>query len=149
MGMSDYVRGLREKIGTDFLLVPTVTAVVRDAEGRILLVQSVEGRWQLPGGAIDPDETPEDALRRECREEANADVRPARLLAVLGGPQHRHVYANGDEIGFVISVYEAELVGGDLRPDGEEIGRLGWFAPEELAGLEMSGSTRAELSAIL
>lgn len=149
MGMSDYVRGLREKIGNDFLLVPTVTAIVRDQEGRILLVQGVEGRWQLPGGAIDPDESPEEALGRECLEEANAIVRPTRLLAVLGGPQHRHTYANGDEIGFVISLYEAELVGGELRPDEDEIQALGWFAPDEIAGLEMSGSTRAELAAVL
>ena len=145
MGMSDYVRGLREKIGHDFLLMPSVAAILRDREGRILLVQSVEGRWQLPGGAVDPDETPEDALRRECLEEANAVVRPARLLATVGGPQHRHTYANGDEIGFVISLYEAELLGGELRPDHDEIQALRWFAPEELDGLEMTEATRATL----
>jgi 8-oxo-dGTP pyrophosphatase MutT (NUDIX family) len=149
MGMSDYVRGLREKIGHDYLLMPSVAAILRDDDGRILLVQSVEGRWQLPGGAIDPDETPEDALRRECLEEANADVRPTRLLAAVGGPQHRHRYANGDEIGFVISLYEVELVGGELRPDHDEIQGLGWFAEAELDGLETTEATRATLRAAL
>ena len=95
MGMSDYVRGLRDRIGNDFLLMPTVAAIVRNESGRILLVQGVEGPWQLPGGAVDPDEHPEEALQRECREEANAIVRPIRLLAAVGGPQHRHTYANG------------------------------------------------------
>jgi 8-oxo-dGTP pyrophosphatase MutT (NUDIX family) len=145
MGMSDYVRALREKIGHDFLLMPSVAAIVRDEEGRILLVQGMEGRWQLLGGAVDPDETPEEALRRECREEANADVRPTRLLAAVGGPHHRHTYANGDEIGFVISLYEAELVGGELRPDRDETQAVGWFAPAQLAGLEMSEPTRETL----
>lgn len=149
MGMSDYVRGLREKIGHAFLLMPSVAAIVRDEEGRILLVQSVEGRWQLLGGAVDPGETPEDALRRECLEEANAVVRPTRLLAAVGGPQHRHTYANGDEIGFVISVYEAELLGGELRPDHEETQAVAWFALEELDELEMSDPTRATLRAVL
>lgn len=149
MGMSAYVRGLREKVGHSLLLMPSVAAILRDAEGRILLVQGMEGRWQLPGGAVDPDETPEDALRRECLEEANAVVEPTRLLAAVGGPHHRHTYANGDEIGFVISVFEATLVGGELRPDHDETQALGWFAPTELDGLELSDPTRATLRAAL
>jgi 8-oxo-dGTP pyrophosphatase MutT (NUDIX family) len=149
MGMSDYVRGLRERIGHDYLLMPSVAAIVRDAEGRILLVQSVEGRWQLPGGAVDPDEHPEEALRRECLEEANADVQPIRLLAAVGGPRHRHTYPNGDEVGFVVSAYEAELLGGDLRPDHEETQNVGWFRREDLGSLELSGVTRATLGAAL
>ena len=148
MGMSDYVRALRERIGHDFLLMPTVAAVVRDGQRRILLVQGVEGRWQLPGGAVDPDERPEEALRRECLEEANAIIRPIRLLAAVGGPQHRHTYANGDEVGFVISVYEAELLGGELRPDHDETQAVGWFAPDEIADLQMSDATRATLATL-
>jgi 8-oxo-dGTP pyrophosphatase MutT (NUDIX family) len=74
--MSDYVRALREKIGNDFLLMPSVAALIRDDGGRILFVQHVEGRWQLPGGAIDPGERPAQAMQRECREEAGIEVEP-------------------------------------------------------------------------
>lgn len=147
--MSDYVRGLREKIGHDFLLMPAVAGLIRDDEGRVLLVRHVEGRWQLPGGAVDPGETPEDALRRECLEEANAVVEPTRLLAAVGGPQHRHTYENGDEIGFVVSVFQADIVGGELRPDHEETQAVGWFAPAELDELEMAGPTRSTLQVAL
>ena len=149
MGMSDYVRGLRERIGHEYLLMPSAAAIVRDGEGRILLVQSLEGHWQLPGGAVDPDEHPEEALRRECLEEANAAVRPTRLLAAVGGPGHRYTYANGDEVGFVVSVYEAELLGGELRPDHDETQDVGWFAAEELDQLELSPVTRATLAEVL
>jgi 8-oxo-dGTP pyrophosphatase MutT (NUDIX family) len=148
MGMSDYMRRLREKVGHEFVLIPSVAAILRDSGGRILLVQGMEGCWQLPGGAIDPDETPEDALRRECLEEANAVVRPTRLLAAVGGPEHRLTYANGDEIGFVISVYEAELVEGELRPDNDETRAVRWFEPGELPGLPMSDPTRATLATL-
>jgi ADP-ribose pyrophosphatase YjhB (NUDIX family) len=147
--MSGYMLGLREKIGHSFVLVPSVAAIVRDADGRILLVQSVEGNWQLPGGAVDPDEAPEDALRRECLEETNAAVQPRRLLAAVGGPQHRHTYANGDEIGFVISVYEADLLEGELRPDHDETQAVRWFDLEEVDELPMSNPTRATLRAVL
>lgn len=145
--MSDYVRGLRAKIGNDFLLMPTVAARIEDDEGRLLLVRHVEGRWQLPGGAIDPGEKPEDALRRECREEASVDISITRLLGVHGGPEYRVTYDNGDEAGFVTAVYEATLVGGELRPGDDEIQEVGWFAANAIDDLEMSVATRATIRA--
>jgi 8-oxo-dGTP pyrophosphatase MutT (NUDIX family) len=149
MGMSDYVRGLREKIGNDLLLMPAVVGFIRDGEGRVLLVQHVEGRWQLPGGAVDPGERPEEALCRECLEEANAEVRPSRIAGVFGGPEYRATYANGDEIAFVVVAFEAELVGGELRPDQDETQDVAWFAPADVDGLEMHASTRMTLSSLL
>ena len=83
--MSDYVRGLRAKIGNDYLLLPTVAARIRDADGRFLLVQHVEGRWQLPGGAVDPD-----AERLLARQQVPARVRPDRRLASRLVPRQRH-----------------------------------------------------------
>jgi len=46
----------------------------------------------------------------------------------------------------VVSVYEAELLGGELRPDNEEKQAVGWFAQEELEGLQLSGVSRATLA---
>jgi 8-oxo-dGTP pyrophosphatase MutT (NUDIX family) len=53
------------------------------SEGRILMVQiSDRGRswWCLPGGTIEPGETPEQAVQRELREELNVQVLPQRRL---------------------------------------------------------------------
>jgi 8-oxo-dGTP pyrophosphatase MutT (NUDIX family) len=146
MPMSDYVRGLREKIGTDFLLVPSVAALVRDDAGRVLLVQHVEGRWQLPGGAVDPGESPQEAAARECLEEAGVVVRIGEVLGVFGGDRYRVTYANGDELGFVPIVFAGELVGGELRPDHEETQAVGWFTTSEIAALEMHPATREMLT---
>lgn len=143
--MSDYVRGLREKIGTDYLLVPSVATLVRDDAGRVLLVRHVEGRWQLPGGAVDPGEHPREAAARECLEEAAAVVRIGEVLGVFGGDGYRVTYANGDQLGFVPILFSGELVGGELRPDGEETQDVGWFALDEIAGLEMHDAAREML----
>ena len=144
--MSGYVRGLREKIGTDFLLVPSVAAIVRDGDGRILLVRHVEGRWQLPGGAVDPGEHPRAAAARECLEEAGIVVRVGEVLGVFGGEDYRVTYANGDQLGFVPILFAAELVSGELRADGEETQDVGWFALEETEALEMHPATREMLA---
>jgi 8-oxo-dGTP pyrophosphatase MutT (NUDIX family) len=149
MGMSDYVRRLRAKIGNDLLLMPAVGGLLRDERGRILLVQHVEGRWQLPGGAVDPGEPPAEALRRECLEEAGVVVEPTAILGAFGGPEYQIRYSNGDEAGYVVTVFELRYVDGEPAPSDDETQAVGWFAPEELDGLEIAPSTRATLRAVL
>ena len=150
MAMSDYVRGLRERIGHDFMLMPSVAVLIRDDGGRVLLVRHVEGRWQLPGGAVDPDERPEDAARREAREEAGIEIETADVLGVFGGPEYRITYANGDEAGWVVAVYRARIVSGTAVPrEPDEVQAVDWFQPHELAGLELHGSTRRTLELLL
>jgi ADP-ribose pyrophosphatase YjhB (NUDIX family) len=61
-----------------------VVAYVTDDEGRVLLVRhTYKGKspWGLPGGGLHPDESLEDCVRREVREEAGIEVRVERLLA--------------------------------------------------------------------
>ena len=46
---------------------------------------SLAGRWELPGGKVEPNEPPPDALRRELREELGVDVRLGDEVAADGG----------------------------------------------------------------
>jgi 8-oxo-dGTP pyrophosphatase MutT (NUDIX family) len=147
--MSDYVRALREKIGTDLLLMPAVGGLLRDEHGRILLVQHVEGRWQLPGGAVDPGESPDDAVCRECLEEAGIVVEPVALLGAFGGPEYQVRYSNGDEAGYVVTVFELRHVDGEPAPSDDETQAVGWFYPAEIETLEIAPATRSTLRALL
>lgn len=53
----------------------TATAFIVDSKGRTLLLWHKRlQRWMPPGGHVDPDETPEDTARRECKEETGLDV---------------------------------------------------------------------------
>ena len=59
----------------------TVVAAVIEQQGRILICQRRRGqphelKWEFPGGKLEPDETPEDALRRELREELAIEAVP-------------------------------------------------------------------------
>jgi 8-oxo-dGTP diphosphatase len=59
------------------------TAFFRDEQGRVLLVNpSYKETWDLPGGAVEAEESPHAACRREVAEELGLDRPPGPLLAV-------------------------------------------------------------------
>jgi 8-oxo-dGTP pyrophosphatase MutT (NUDIX family) len=139
MPISDYLRTVRAKVGHDFLMASAATGLVFDDAGRVLLARhSNGGVWVAPGGAIDPDESPADAVVRELWEETGLHVEPVALLGVFGGPSFRVRYTNGDETGYVMAVFECRILGGTPQADGEEVLELRFVAPHELAGLGLS-----------
>ncbi len=146
MPISPHIRRLRELVGNELLILPSAAVLPRDEAGRILLVRDMDtGTWVAIGGAIEPDESPEECARREAAEEAGVEVRLGPVLAVLGGPEYRIVYPNGDETAYVSTVYDATVVGGTPRPDGDETSEVGWWAPDALPQGELSAFTRALL----
>ena len=138
--MSNYARRVRAKVGNDFLLMPSVTALVFDERRRVLLVRPShrESVWVAPGGAVDPDEQPQDAVVREVWEETGLLVEPTELRGVFGGPEYRVWYANGDEVGYMMAVYECRVIGGALRVDGVEIAEARYFTASELEEVTLS-----------
>lgn len=138
MAISEYLRRIRTYVGHDLVLVPSVAVLPRDDTGRILLVRDTDtGQWMTIGGAVEVDEPPEDAARREAREEAGIQVDLGEILDVVGGPGFRIRYPNGDETAYVSTVYSATVVNGTPAPDGDETTDVKWFTPTELAGLDL------------
>lgn len=55
MPMSEYYQGIRGKVGSELLMMPSVAAVVRNKEDEILFIRKPgESLWGLPAGAIEP-----------------------------------------------------------------------------------------------
>jgi 8-oxo-dGTP pyrophosphatase MutT (NUDIX family) len=126
MPMSDYVASIRSRIGTDLLLLPGVTAVIRDGDRFLLARHRHSGLWGLVGGGVEPGEEPADALLREVFEETGARVRIRGIVGVYGGRPMMMTYPNGDNVGYVTTAYDCELLS-DVTPDLEELLELGWF----------------------
>jgi len=108
---------------------PTVSAVIRDGDGRILLarraVEPGAGLWDLLGGFMDEGEGPGDALRRELREEAGLE---AELGEYLDGLPDRY----GDDGNFTVNFYwAARLAAGEPRP-ADDVTELAWFPADAL-----------------
>ncbi len=146
MAMSDYVRLLRELIGKQLLLMPSVSVLVQDDDDRLLLVRHADsGLWGLVGGAVEVDERPDEAAIRETQEETGLRVELTRLVTALGGPGFRVTYPNGDETAYVTIVYEARPVGGVERADGDEVLELGWFGRNDLLAIDLGAIAQATL----
>ena len=112
---------------------PGVSAVIVDADGRVLLQQRTDnGRWGLPGGAVEFGESVVDALHREVAEETGLTIEVGRLIGVYSHPDIHQVvtYPDGNVFHFVSTCFECRPVGGTLTL-GTETSGLAWFTPPE------------------
>ena len=111
MPISEYIRAIRAKIGSDLLLVPGVTAVVINDRDEILLqLRRDTGAWAPPSGGVEPGETIADAAIREVYEEAGIEILPEAVVAVLSGAEYNVAYANGDQLATVTTVFRCRPV---------------------------------------
>lgn len=143
MPISDYLKGLRSKVGHDLLLVPSVTAVIFNDRGETLLLRSSDdGKWYTIGGAMDPGENPADAAVREAFEETGLRVVPRRIVGVYADPPV--TYANGDRTIYVSVAFLCDVVGGTLGARDDESLELRYFPPHALPDLVPTHRHRIE-----
>jgi mutator protein MutT len=122
MTMSEYYKELRKKIGTQLIFNPSVAAIIRNEKGEILFQRPSLNSdvWSLPAGAIELGETPTEAVTREVYEETGLHVSPQKLLGVFGGKDFRFTYPDGNQVEYLILIFECTVENGTLRPvDGE------------------------------
>ncbi len=129
-----YLWRLRQKVGSDLVLMPGAMVVLRDGEGRVLLTRRVDdGTWCLPAGGAEVGSGFAETAAAELREETGAVVEAAELraFACLSRPDlHTIEYENGDRTHCFAMCFWAERFSGELRADGEETHELGFFALE-------------------
>ncbi|AGL15815.1 NUDIX domain-containing protein [Actinoplanes sp. N902-109] len=130
MPASDYVKDLRAKVGHELIMFPSVSAVVLNDRGEILLGQRSDNlRWSLPAGLMDPGEQPAEAIAREVLEETAVQITVERLAGVV---LHEVVYGNGDRCHMVNMWFRCHALGGEARVNDSESVAVGWFALDAL-----------------
>ena len=100
-----------------------VFAVI-EREGRYLLAHRSDiDWWNLPGGGLEYDETVEEGLAREIREEIGAEIGVARLVGVYSKPRKREV----------VLTFLCHLTAHSPEPhDSEEVRAVAWFLPDDV-----------------
>ncbi|GAA4914714.1 (deoxy)nucleoside triphosphate pyrophosphohydrolase [Streptomonospora salina] len=93
--------------------------------------QAMRGRWELPGGKVDPGESDTDALVRECDEELGVRIAPVhRIGGDVAFPER------GDGSTAVLRVWLAELPADESEPRALEHLALRWLDAESLGGVD-------------
>ncbi len=115
------------------LAIQKVTAAVIEKDGKILVARrkrdgSQAGKWEFPGGKLEPGETPEAGLRRELREELGIETEVGAFFC-----SSRFVYPHMD---VELLVYRTSYVSGEIAL--HEHDRVEWVAPEALGEIDFS-----------
>lgn len=138
MMLKSHLQDIREKVGSSLLLCPSVAAVIRDGAGRLMLQEKSSGEgWSLPAGAIEPGETPREAIVREVLEETGYRVTVAGILDVFGGSDFRYTYPNGDEVEYVVILFRCRIEEHVGAPTDSETRSLRYFGPDEMPALAL------------
>jgi len=135
--MSSYLFKLRSKVGHELLLVPAVAVVIRNEEGKLLLQEKADGSWSLPAGAIEPGESPEQAVCREVLEETGLVVEPTEIRGVFGGMDFRYTYPNGDAVEYTVVLFRCRIIGKSFAPLDVETKSLCYFSFEQMPALAL------------
>jgi ADP-ribose pyrophosphatase YjhB (NUDIX family) len=131
--MSEYMRAMREKVGSDMLMVCGASGVVINEQGEVLLqLRSDFGIWALPGGALDPGEQPADAAVREIFEETGVRVVPEKLIGVYGGTDQLFTYPDGNQVAITSIVFRCRPISGEPVIHDDESLDVQYFPIDQL-----------------
>lgn len=127
-------------------LVPSVTAAVRDEQGRLLLIHKVDNDcWALPGGAMDLGESIAAAAVREVAEETGLTVEITGLVGIYTDPGHVMAYDDGEVRQQFSVCFHARRIAGEARGDGTETKAARWVEVDDLPGLSIHPSMRLRI----
>lgn len=100
-------------------------------ENKILVMQRGEqmtlpGMWEFPGGKIEANETEQEALIREIKEELNVDI---KIHDYINKASYDYVFGT-----VILKVYTAEIVSGEISMEEHSDGK--WVTADELMAID-------------
>lgn len=112
-------------------------------DGKVLMVrESADGLWTLPGGWADVNESPSQAVEKEVLQESGLRVRALKLAALYDRNRHGH----GE---FLFHSWKAffvcEILGGEPR-GSYETDAVGFFAPDDLPPMSLGRCTPRQVT---
>lgn len=119
-------------------------AVIKD--GKILLVQeSTDNCWAMPGGWADVGDVPSEVAIRECKEESGFDVKPVKVIGVFDANRV------GGKLEFFHAfkiIFLCQLIGGEATPSDETLD-VQFFDFNNLPSLSLNRTNQKHLNEII
>ena len=114
-----------------------------ERDGRLLLVRRARepelGKWDVPGGFVDEGEVPEDAVRRELREETGLAVEVGELFGVW-----TDWYGDAPDAAYNVALVWRAAAAGDPEP-ADDVSEARWFGPDDLPAADELAFTSVAL----
>jgi 8-oxo-dGTP diphosphatase len=129
--------------------IPGVAGVVIDGNRVLLSVRGKapsEGKWGLPGGAVEVGETVREAVVREILEETGVTVKPVKLITVFDS-----IHRDEDDrvrYHYVLFEYLCEYVSGEVTPSSDAPDAR-WVEFNDLDSVDIMPSTKRFLLKVL
>lgn len=119
-------------------LLKVVAGIIFGAHGRVLACRRREDsshpdKWEFPGGKVGDGETPDQALRRELREELAIDAEIGPLLRRI-----EHDYPGGPRVD--VAFYRIERITGEV--ENLQFDEVRWVEPNRLRELDFLEADR-------
>jgi 8-oxo-dGTP diphosphatase len=122
--------------------ITIVIAIITNNNGEILLARRHEpeanhshGKWEFLGGGININETPEEAVIREAREEGGVDIKIKRLLPKIF--TNLWEFGDGRQQQVIMLSYEGKIIAGAPAPNlAENVSELKFFPIEAIKNLD-------------
>ena len=111
--------------------------------GRVLLVREIsDGKWTLPGGWADVNQTPSECVVREIAEESGFEAKALKLAAVHDYQRSNRPSHHLDSIYKLFFI--CEIIGGAARAS-DETSEVAFFARDALPPLSLGRTTAAQI----
>lgn len=120
-----------------------VAVVIEDEKGRILLTQRGRisrdelGKWENCGGAVDPGETYEEAIKREVKEELGCDLELKEVL-------YRDKFTTDSKARWEVTIFRGVLSGRPEPQNKDENMDVKWFRKDELKKVNLASYTKKD-----
>ena len=127
---NDYGRKCKECGLTFYAPISPAIITAIEHDGKLLLAHNTawpEDRYSIIAGFVEPGERLEETVRREIREEVSIEVKNIKYFGSQTWP-----FPNSLMLGFT-----AEYESGEIKPDGVEISKAGFYSPDEIIKMNL------------